>query len=407
MGQKASARLNDQTQQAHVITCALEAGLPAALDQLGDTTDPARSFMRRAWYKADTHRVTCTLLARRRDGTPILAIPTRAIGPMVLRARAVSASYWPYRSFPMAKDASDAEIAAFLGCAIVQRNIGAALRIGPVYSNDPAVERLARVARDMGWSVLTRNLGTSFVQNIAEQVEQGIWPSKSRQRKLRSYERKLRDAHGELRVAFHSGNDWNQTVWDDLAAIEADSWVGTKTDHSGAKFINTASLQHWQTVAADPVIAGRLRATILYVADRPISFSFDLQAGDVQYGIASSYIEEMARFSPGQIVTSWLIDDAIARGIRQFDWGLGDNGYKRDLGAVAGPELVDLLFVRGPVLAAALKPRWEQTTESISLALAAGLTASLGEIGRSGAVQMDRLVLPGLAFAAAAIAMGE
>ncbi len=393
--------------RADVITCALETALPVELDQLAAHGDPSHSFLRRAWYSADVHAGLCTLLAKRRDGTPVIAIPTRPVGPMVLRARTVSSSYWPFRSFPIASDATDAEIAALLRCAIVQRAIGPALRIGPVYADDPAIVKLTSVAQSLGWSVLTRELGTSFIQNIAEQSANGNWPGKSRARKVRACERKLRQAHGDIRLEVFTGNRWSDAVWHDLAAIEAASWVGTKTDHSGAKFINPANLKRWRLAAADPVIAAQMRATILYAASRPIAFSFDLEAGAVSYGIASNYAEDMAAFSPGQIITSRLIDDAIARGVQTIDWGSGDNGYKRALGAEAGPKIIDIMLVRGQVLAAALKPRWEMTRQSASLALAEGFAASLGEITKAGAVRMEHMLLPGLAIAAAAAAMGE
>lgn len=397
--------------RADVITCALEAGLPADLDTLAASADPARAFLRRAWYKADAGFGLCTLLARRRDGTPVVAIPTRPFGPMVMRARAVSSSYWPFRSFPMAKDATDAEIAALLDCAIIQRALGPTLRIGPVYNDDPAVVRLSRVAQSMGWTVITRVLGQTFIQDVssggAGQAVGQAWASKSRQRKVRAYERKLEEAHGPLTVRTFSGPDWNPAVVADLRMIEANSWVGTTTDLSGAKFLNPANLAHWQTAISDSVLAQQLSATILYASGKPIAFSFDLRSGNVQYGIASSYHETMAKFSPGQIVTQRLIARSIAHGVTSIDWGSGDSGYKRALGAEPGAQIIDLLFVRGQVLAAALKPRWEMTGESGSKAISEGFAASLGEINRSNVVRFEHVLLPGLALAAAAAALTE
>ncbi|MFN3818717.1 GNAT family N-acetyltransferase [Blastomonas sp.] len=401
------AAMPGHSARADVITCALETALPPDLDRLAEAGDPARSFLRRAWYQAKARPGLCTLLARRRDGTPVLAIPTHPLGPMVINARSIASSYWPYRSFPIAADATEAEVAAMLGCAIVQRAIGAALRIGPVYADDRGVTMLTTVAQSLGWSVLTRELGTCFVQNIAEQSAAGIWPGKSRLRKHKSYERKLRETQGDVELRVVAGEEWNDTVWEQLAAIESASWVGTKTDHSGAKFINPANLKHWRTACSDPVIASRLRATMLYAGGRPIAFSFDLEAGSTLYGIASSYAEDMARFSPGQIVTTHLINDSIARGIERIDWGSGDTGYKRALGAVPGPAIVDVMLVRSSVLAAALKPRWEMSRQSASLALAEGVAASMGEMTRAGAVRMEHVLFPGLALAAAAAVLGE
>lgn len=399
--------IDKRSARAGIITCALEGGLPAELDQLAEAGDPARSFLRRAWYQGENRSGLSTLLARRRDGTPVIAIPTRPLGPSLLRARSVSASYWPFRSFPMARDATDAEIADLLGCPIAQRAIGPALRIGPVYSDDPGVTRVISVARRLGWSALTRELGTTFLQDIAAQSAQGVWPGKSRTRKTNACERKLRQAHGEIHLQVVTGAGWTDAAWRDLAAIEAQSWVGTQTDRSGAKFINAHNLRHWQTATGDPVIASQLRATILHAAGRPIAFSFDLEASDVLYGIASSYVQDMAQFSPGQIVTTHLLNQALTRGVRLIDWGSGDNGYKRALGAVPGPQIIDVILVRGQILAAALKPRWEMAKPSAGFALAEGFAGSMAGFTKASAVRMAHVLLPGLALAAAVAAMGE
>jgi len=56
-----------------------------------------------------------------------------------------------------------------------------------------------------------------------------------------------------------------------------------------------------------------------------------------------------------------LYDDftgAAERGLARIDWGLGDGGYKRQMGAEEASSVSDLLFVRGAALAAILKPLW-------------------------------------------------
>lgn len=393
--------------RADIITSSLETGLPIDLDVLAETSDPARRFLRRAWYQADATSGLCTLVARRRDGTPLIVIPTRPVGPKILRARSVACGYWPFRSFPVAQHITDAEIKAFLECAIVRKSISTALRIGPVYADDPGVSRIVSVAQTLGWAILNRNLGTSFLQDVAAQGANGSCPGKSRIRKTRGYARKLEQAHGSIDIRIVCGEDWNAGALDVLAAIEAASWVGTRTDRSGAKFLNPGHLRHWRTVVTDPFIAANLRATILYAGGEPIAFSFDLRGGDVLYGIASSYREDMARFSPGQIVTTRLLEDSLAMGIRSIDWGSGDTGYKRALGAEPGSQIVDLMLVRNPVLAAAVKPQWETSHHSAGRTLAKSFAASLGEISRMSAVRAEHVLLPGIALAAAVAAINE
>jgi CelD/BcsL family acetyltransferase involved in cellulose biosynthesis len=85
---------------------------------------------------------------------------------------------------------------------------------------------------------------------------------------------------------------------------------------------------------------------LLMLDDRPIAFSFDLDDGPVRYGIAGSYAEDMKRLNIGKLANYRALDVAIAAGQSVLDLGAGDTGYKEEMGAVAGYELEDFLFVR-------------------------------------------------------------
>ena len=49
---------------------------------------------------------------------------------------------------------------------------------------------------------------------------------------------------------------------------------------------------------------------------------------------------------------------ALAAGVEWVDLGSGDSGYKREMGAVPGPALIDLLIVRQREAALLLKQKW-------------------------------------------------
>ena len=86
-----------------------------------------------------------TLVARRADGEPIAAIPLVSRGKGPLRLSEVPGSYWPYRSFPVARDASDAELAALLASPAAHAALGPVWRLGPILADDPTGARLARL----------------------------------------------------------------------------------------------------------------------------------------------------------------------------------------------------------------------------------------------------------------------
>lgn len=246
----------------------LENGFAAALDAVADRGDNARSFLRVAWYAGTSPdpRGASTLLLRRADGTPLAALPTLPVGPAIFGTRRVPGSYWPFRTIPLAADITAEEIGALVAHPAMRRLVSSFLRIGPVYDDDPALAALTGAARDMGWTVLRRHLGTSYRIDVAEQLAAGPWPRKSSQRRLRTYEKQLA-AIGPLTIRHIAGSGWSPQVLRDLGAIEAKSWVGQDTDGSGAKFLTEAMRAGWLRAVGDRTLADMLTATILYLGE--------------------------------------------------------------------------------------------------------------------------------------------
>lgn len=361
----------------------LVAGVPPVVDALADRAAASHRFLRAAWFCRGEPAALSTLVARRGDGEAIIALPLRQVGPQVLGARAVAGSYWPFRSSALAPSATIADVLTLLDDPIAQRAFGPALRLGPIYRSDRLGLLLSQAARIKGWGVLCRKLGQSFTQDLVDADGVGRWPSPSRRKKIRRLRARLEQI-GPVTIRIARAAGWSRQVFRDLARIEENSWVGTRTDRSGAKFLNPDMLAHWQRAVVDPVIADILSASILYVGDRPVAFSLDLIAGRLQYGIASSYDDAFARYSPGQIVTVHAIDDSLARGVRTIDWGAGDSGYKQEIGARPGEAIDDLLIVRSPALAATLRPKWEGAGDQGPSLLAAGMAEGASGVSPPG-----------------------
>jgi len=297
-----------------------------------------------------------TTLVAREAGAEIAAIPLieRRHGPLSLRE--VPGSYWPFRSFPLAECVGDLELAAFLGSSEARQALGRAWRLGPVYSDDPTAVRLAAAARASGWTLLTRRLGTCYVVDLRGLAGEGPWPSSKTLRKNRWLERRLAES-GEIAFSSVTGEAWKPAAFDTLAAIEAESWVANKADARDTKFLHAASRAVWERVVRDPVLAGQLTASILHVGGAPAAFTFRLRCGDTLYYIANSFSERFREGSPGRILLYRDFQQAVADGIATIGWGAGDPGYKSEMGAKPGPDIIDLLIVRGP-LAALARPLW-------------------------------------------------
>lgn len=333
------------------LTAQLVWGLPSAIDLVAAAASPTHAFLRRAWFDAaapsGVSKIRTVVVSA--EGRPILALPLRPVGPRFAGIAAVPGSFWPFRSFPIAQDAGICAIEAALDVLPAGLRV---LRIGPVYDSDPAVMPLIAAARARGWRVLDRQLATSFLLDMAAARAEGTWPRNSTLRKNRFHEKHLAE-HGTLDWQFLTGSDW-PAAFDDLAAVEWTSWIATRTDGRDAKFTRGGHGAFWRAAAADPVLAGMFRAALLTVNGRPAAFSFDLDAGELKYAIANSYDPEFAKHSPGKLLYYRNLVDALDRGISRVDWGAGDSGYKRTIGAAAGPAIRDWLLIRpGPIAALA------------------------------------------------------
>ena len=331
-------------------------GAPAIIDQVAGSADPRHIFLRRPWFEAASDELT-TLVATRADGRAIAALPSYRAKPGL---RAVPGSYWPYRSFPVAADASDAELAAFLSSGEARRAMGPAWRLGPVYDDDATARRLLTIAPSSGWTILTRRLGTSYRLDVDALEAEGSWPRTSTLRKNRWIERRLAEL-GELEWRTVSGSDWSPEVFDTLAEIERNSWVWQNTDRSGAKFAAPESRHYWQRAVADPAFAKLAAAALLHIGGKPAAYTFSLHTGRTRYYVANGYDERFAKHSLGRALLYRDFQQAIEAGAREIGWGSGDSGYKTEMGAVAGPEILDLLFVRSRALAALARPFWERS----------------------------------------------
>ena len=341
---------------AAMIEIGVAEGLDGAIDAVAAIASPRHQFLTASWFAAAAGRDARTLIARRADGRTVIALPV-ARGRRGVRA--VPGCYWPFRSFPLARDARDEELAALLRSPSARRALRRIWRIGPVYADDPALAATRRVADRCGWTLLERRIATSFLLDIAAQRTEGPWPRTSTLRKNRFHEKHLA-SHGALEWRFISGGQWTARVFDDLAAIEAKSWVG-HTDGADPKFIDPEARGFWERLASDPAQADRMRAAILYIGGEPAAFSFDLEVNDTKFAIANSYDPAFAKHSPGKCLYYRSLIEAAERGIRFVDWGAGDSGYKSTLGASPRAGIIDCLMVRGRPLAGLIAPLWTRS----------------------------------------------
>lgn len=329
-------------------------GLSGAIDRVAGRAPPSHLFLRQSWYAAAiaayggaprTIVVEC-------DARPVAALPLVAIGPAFARVATVPGCYWPFRGFPC-----DAGAGVKTHDCLLDRLAGEvnALRIGPAYDGDATLAPLLEHARVRGWAVLDRFVAERFLLDLTADG----WPRGSTLRKNRFHEKHLA-AHGALAWRFLGPGDWEQG-FDALAAIEERSWIASRTDGRDAKFTRAGHGGFWREAARDENLARMMSGALLTIDGAPAACAFDLDCGPERYAVANSYDPAFAKHSPGRLLAYRNLMRARERGIRTVDWGAGDCGYKRTMGAVPGPAIRDWLLVRPglpALIAHALKRRW-------------------------------------------------
>ncbi|MDB5705436.1 MAG: family N-acetyltransferase [Sphingomonas bacterium] len=338
-------------------------GLSGAIDLVAEHAPETHRFLRYQWFAAAlaAYGGSARTILIEHDGDPVIALPMVGFGPRPARLAAVPGCYWPFRSFPARAGAGDAAFNALIDQLGQEVN---ALRIGPVSDGDPALQPLLAAARAKGWVTLDRFVADSLILDMATAAQgEGGWPRNSTLRKNRFHEKHLGE-HGTLDWRFLQGADLTAGGFDILASVEEKSWIAARTDGRDAKFTTSGHGAFWRVAAEDPLLAAMMWAALLSVDGAPAAFSFDLNAGALKYAIANSYDPAFGKHSPGKLLYYRNLVRAVEDGIGMVDWGAGDSGYKRTIGAEEGPAIRDWLLVRPglpAMLGRALRHVWERS----------------------------------------------
>lgn len=337
-------------------------GLSGAIDLVAQAAPETHRFLRYQWFAAAlaAYGGSARTILVERDGDAVIALPMVRFGPAAARLAAVPGCYWPFRSFPVSVDAGDGAFEALLDRLGQEVN---ALRIGPVCDGDPALQPLLATARGRGWVTLDRFVADSYLLDMVAAQADGGWPRASTLRKNRYHEKHLGE-HGVLDWRFLRGAELAAGGFDSLATIEEKSWIAARTDGRDAKFTMSGHGAFWRAATGDPVLAEMLWAALLTVDGAPAAFSFDVNAGTLKYAIANSYDPAFAKQSPGKLLYYRNLVRAMADGIDTVDWGAGDSGYKRVMGAEQGPAIRDWMLVRPglpALLGRGLRGMWERS----------------------------------------------
>lgn len=192
----------------------------------------------------------------------------------------------------------------------------------------------------------------SFAYKSALPGDFAIWrdahASRDAQKKLRKKAKRL-EAMGPLAHRRAADPDDVERI---LAAFDAQRRARTRALRIADAYESAEARAFLRRLALCGLAEGapRLELHGLFVADRIVATFGALSAGDRLSGLFLSYDgdPEIARSSPGELIVHAMVREAIARGLKTFDLGIGEARYKDDA-CEAEEELFDSAFAVTPL----------------------------------------------------------
>jgi CelD/BcsL family acetyltransferase involved in cellulose biosynthesis len=205
--------------------------------------------------------------------------------------------------------------------------LGATWDLHAVPATSPTVSRLPELAAEHGVTVSVAVEERCPVLNLDGSWEAYLAALTGKQRhelgrKMRRLEREVPEAR-PLGLATRAEVE---ARFDDFLALHRRSRVGK------ARFMDERMEAFFRRVAAALAEAGGLRLWLLDAPGGPLA-SFLCLEWEGSVGLYNSGFDpDRAALSPGVVLIAHIIRDAIARGMRRFDFLRGEERYKYDFG---------------------------------------------------------------------------
>lgn len=256
------------------------------------------------------------------------------------------------------------------------------LDMSDVPEDAPLVQLLAGGASAVPWSWSVAQWAEcpyAALPDRWEDYERGL--SANMRSNLRRRTRKLMGEVGAHVLRWHAGEEIDAGV-DDLARLHRLRWTG-RAERYG--FSDPGYLEFHHRIAKRFAARGWLRLYGLEVNGAVIAAWYGYRYGDVLYYYQSGFDPEWQAHSPGMVLKSMVIREAIEEGIRELDLLKGAHPYKRSW-ADRSRRTVRLMVarpgVRGRLLVA---PGWfEERKRRLKAALPASARAYLSRLRHPG-----------------------
>ncbi|HRW30681.1 MAG TPA: GNAT family N-acetyltransferase, partial [Emcibacteraceae bacterium] len=309
---------------------------------------PAIKFLRENWFYAWlnlvqssnswTREIEYIYVGETDSGCAIIPYAFQKVGP--LKFASLPGAYFPHRG--IVNTGPDATLIKKTVEKLSKISGIYGFRMGPVESNDRFISDLTEQLKQNGWKIITMTIGANYGMVPPASVEEYLSGfSANRRQKMRAHARKM-DALGKVELKHFNDVDastWEQ-IFKDIETVESNAWVSKSGE---PRFVGQEKQTYWNELVKDDFYKKALSVWILYLDDKPVSKKVALDAGGIRYYLTSSYDEKVARFNTGVRMEVEFVSDAIVKGIKYINNGLGDSGYKAQWGSEYYNDLIDII----------------------------------------------------------------
>jgi len=268
----------------------------------------------------------------------ILPYSFQKLGPF--KFASLAGNFFPYRAIPNSGESVELinNIADFLS------KLGDVygVRFGSISKSDEFISKLISCLKSRGWKITNSSLGYEYGMPVPSHESEYLESiSSKRRKKIRYYGRKLADS-GEVEFRLYKSEtaDVWKKVFEDLATVESNAWI---SETGEPRFLGDLNQVFWNKLINHQWYSDALSIWILYLDGKPVSHDVAIDTERVRYSIAGSYDENVANFRTGVQLELKAVGHAIDRQIRLINTGLGDSGYKSDLGYEQCGEIIEVI----------------------------------------------------------------
>jgi len=157
-------------------------------------------------------------------------------------------------------------------------------------------------------------------------------------KRLRRLRRKLDKDYSDVQFRF---DDRRKSTYDALMAMKSEQYCRSgRHDVLGPKWVKNM-FSELRTLSEESL---RLRLSSLFVDGRLIAAELNMQSNQTLHGWIVAFDPEYGKYSPGNLLTHYILENMIENGLEYYDSGVGGDHYKKYITNVQLPLAVGKIY---------------------------------------------------------------